>query len=101
LADSFIKQLLASDTQVVCHIPAPNPPRKIYLPTELLPNAVQMYHLALGHLGQNQLYDTISRHLYQPDVLFPNAMLAKSIRMSFEDMEIPHHTKLYLIHGKK
>jgi hypothetical protein len=28
-------------------------------------------------------------------------MLAKSIRMSFEDMEIPHHTKLYLIHGKK
>jgi hypothetical protein len=41
---------------------------KIYLPTSLLENAVKWYHLALGHLGMSRLTDTISEHLYHPDI---------------------------------
>ena len=66
--NSFVEQLLAPDTNVVCYIPEPHAPWKIYLPTQILTNAVRWYHHALGHLGQNRLYDTMSLHLYHPDL---------------------------------
>jgi len=65
---SFVEQLLAPDVSVTCYIPEPNAPWKIYLPTNLLDNAIKWYHLALGHLGQNRLYDTIHMHFFHPDL---------------------------------
>jgi len=64
----FAEQLLAPHTNVVVYIPEPNAPWKIYLPTDLLDTAVRWYHLALGHLGQNRLYDTMAVHFYHPDL---------------------------------
>ena len=66
--ERFARQLLAPNTQVFCHIPTPGAPWKIYLPTELLDTAVRWYHLALGHLGQSRLVDTMSQHFYHPDL---------------------------------
>ena len=66
--DSFAEQLLALDVSMVCYIPEANAPWKIDLPTDLLDNAVKWYHLALGHLGQNRLFDTIHLHFYHPDL---------------------------------
>ena len=60
--------MLAPDVQVTCYIPEPNTPWKIYLPEELLGDAIRWYHLALGHIGQNRLYDTMSLHLYHPNL---------------------------------
>ena len=65
---SFADQLLAPDLQVTCYIPAPGEPWKIYLPDELLETAIRWYHLALGHIGQNRLYDSMAIHLYHPDL---------------------------------
>ena len=66
--DSFVDQLLAPNTNVVCYIPQPNAPWKIYLPTQLLRSAINWYHLALGHIGQNRLHDSMAQHLYHPDL---------------------------------
>lgn len=60
----FIQQMLAPDTMVYCFIKEPNAPWKIYLPNELLDDAVRFYHLALSHVGMNRLYDTLSLHFY-------------------------------------
>ena len=65
---SFANQLLAANLNLSCYIPEPGAPWKIYLPTELLENAIRWYHLALGHLGQSRLYDSISTHLYHPNM---------------------------------
>ena len=64
----FAEQLLAPDTSVVCYIPEPGSPWKIYLPSQLLDNAIRWYHLALGHCGQNCVFDSINIHLYHPDL---------------------------------
>jgi hypothetical protein len=66
--EQYVEQLLAPDTHVVCYIPEPNAPWKIYLPTDILDTAVRWYHLALGHIGQNRLYDTIAVHFFHPDL---------------------------------
>jgi hypothetical protein len=65
---TFMEQLLAPDTMIVCYIPEPNAPWKIYLPTDLLDTAVRWYHLALGHVGQTRLHDTMAAHFYHPDL---------------------------------
>ena len=65
---SFADQLLAPDLQVTCYIPAPQQPWKIYLPDSLLENAIRWYHLALGHLGQNRLHDSMAIHIYHPNL---------------------------------
>jgi hypothetical protein len=65
---SFVDQQLAPGVHVSCYIPQPNAPWKIYLPTSLLRDAVRWYHSALGHLGQNRLYDTMALNLYHPDL---------------------------------
>ena len=67
--DSIVNQMIAPGIHLACYIPAPNAPWKIYLPTNLLDPAVRWYHLALGHLGQRRIYDTMSQHLYHPDLL--------------------------------
>ena len=64
----FVQQLLAPNRRVICYIPQHNQPWKIYLPGELLQHAVRWYHLALGHIGINRLYDTMSLHLYNPNL---------------------------------
>jgi hypothetical protein len=64
----FAQQLLAPETQVVCYMPTDNAPWKIYLPMQLLKDAVKWYHLALGHLGQTRLYDSMSLHFLHPDL---------------------------------
>jgi RNase H-like domain found in reverse transcriptase/Reverse transcriptase (RNA-dependent DNA polymerase)/Integrase zinc binding domain len=61
---SFIKQMLAQDVNIICYIPKPNEQWKLYLPDELLHETVAWYHYVLGHLGQSRLFDTISMHLY-------------------------------------
>ena len=66
--DSIVNQQLAHDLQLACYIPAPNEPWKIFLPTALLGQAIQWYHLALGHIGTNRLFDTMRQHLYHPDL---------------------------------
>lgn len=60
--------MLNYNVNLICYIPEPNAPWKIFLPTEILDPAVRWYHLALSHIGQNRLYDTMSQHLYHPDL---------------------------------
>mmetsp|Transcript_89531 Transcript_89531/g.175229 ORF Transcript_89531/g.175229 Transcript_89531/m.175229 type:complete len:1053 (-) Transcript_89531:4218-7376(-) len=60
----YVQQMLAPDTMVYCFIKEPNAPWKIYLPNELLDDAVRFYHLALSHVGMNRLYDTMSLHFH-------------------------------------
>lgn len=67
--ESFVDNILGTDTQVVCYIPEQHAPWKIYLPDALLHDAVKWYHLVLGHLGKSRLYDTMKQHLYHPDLL--------------------------------
>jgi len=62
----YVRQLLAPDTLVWCYISAPGRPWKIYLPSELLENAINWYHLALSHIGGSRLYDTMNMHYYNP-----------------------------------
>jgi len=66
--NAFVQQMLAPDVSVYCYIPGPNAPWKIYIPTTLLRDAVRWYHLSLGHIGQNRLFDTMNQHLYHPDM---------------------------------
>ena len=66
--ESYADQLLAPNTMVTCYISQPGKPWKVYLPTPLLDQAVRWYHLALGHIGQSRLYDTMRRHFYHPDL---------------------------------
>lgn len=60
----FIQQQLAPNVLVYCYIPAQNEPWKIYLPNELLNDAIHWYHLSLSHLGSSRLYDTMRQHFY-------------------------------------
>jgi hypothetical protein len=61
----YVRQMLAPKNRMVyCYIPEPRAPWKIYLPNELLENAVRYYHLVLSHVGTTRLYDTISMHFY-------------------------------------
>jgi Integrase zinc binding domain len=62
----YVPQLLALATTVMCYIPEPNAPWKIYLPAELVADATHWYHLALGHIGSRWLLDTIQMHFYAP-----------------------------------
>jgi hypothetical protein len=62
--NKFVSQILAPNISVYCHIRQPNEPWKIYLPTELLDSAIRWYHLALSHIGNSRLYDTMSLHFY-------------------------------------
>lgn len=66
--DSIANQQLAPGLHIACYIPSPNEPWKIFLPTNLLDQAIQWYHLALGHIGISRLYDTMHQHLYHPDL---------------------------------
>ena len=52
----YPQQMLTNNTRVYCYISEPNAPWKIYLPNELLQQAVQWYHLALCHAGMTRLY---------------------------------------------
>ena len=38
----------------------------IYLPNQLIGNAINWYHVALSHIGANRLYDTMSMVFYNP-----------------------------------
>ena len=59
---------LAPGVDISCYSPDPNNPWKIYLPTTLLDDTIRWYHLALGHLGKNRLFDSINQTLYHPDL---------------------------------
>ena len=102
---SFVEQLLAPDVRVTCYIPEPNAPWKINLPTNLLNNAIKRYHLALGHLGQNRLYDTIHMHFFiqicaiRLNISSLDVMLVKSKSRSSVDMDIQLCVKLMHILG--
>jgi len=64
----YPRHLLAPGLQLLCYIGRPNDEWKIYLPSSLLDDAIKWYHLALGHIGRNRLYDTIKQHFYHPDL---------------------------------
>ena len=66
--NKYPTMLLAPDTRIICYLPTPHKPWKIYLPDALLQDTVQWYHTTLGHLGISRLYDTLSLHLYNPDL---------------------------------
>lgn len=65
---TYVRQLLAPNTQVYCYIPAENAPWKIYLPDELLNAAVRWYHLSLGHSGMSRLHDTMKMHFFHKNL---------------------------------
>jgi RNase H-like domain found in reverse transcriptase/Integrase zinc binding domain/Reverse transcriptase (RNA-dependent DNA polymerase) len=60
------QQLAPTNVQVFCYIPFPGAEWKIYLPTSLLLDIVQWYHLALGHTGISRLVDTLRMHCFHP-----------------------------------
>lgn len=57
---------MTNDVNILFYTKDSNSQPKIFLPTEMLNNTIQWYHLALGHIGQKRLIDTISTHLYHP-----------------------------------
>ena len=60
----FTDELLTADINICCYSAQPGDPLRIYIPDELLENSVRWYHLALSHVGSNQLFDTMSMHFY-------------------------------------
>jgi transposase InsO family protein len=64
--NKFVQRLLAPNTTLWCYQPTPDKPWRIYLPEALLTRAVQWYHHALSHVGQNRLMDTMSVTFYSP-----------------------------------
>jgi hypothetical protein len=62
----YVDRMLAPDINVCCYTAQPADPWRIYLPNELLENAVRWYHLALSHLGSTRVNDTMSMHFYNP-----------------------------------
>ena len=40
----------------------------VFLPTNLVQPTIQWYHLVLGHVGINQLYNTLKQHLWIPNM---------------------------------
>ena len=62
----YVQQLLAPGTSVYCYIREPHAQWKIYLPQELMENAIRWYHLALGHIGARRLVDTMQMHFHAP-----------------------------------
>ena len=65
--DSYVVQQVSPNGQLVGYRAAPNAAFKVYLPASLY-DAVRWYHLSLGHIGITRLTDTISLHLYHPDL---------------------------------
>jgi transposase InsO family protein len=66
----YVDRMLAPDVNVCCYSAQPEDFWKVYLPNELLENAVRWYHLALSHLGSTRVYDTMSMHFYNPKLKF-------------------------------
>jgi Integrase zinc binding domain len=64
--NKFIQQLLAPNTTLWCYQATQDKLWRIYLPEALLTRAVQSYHHALSHVGQNRLMDTMSMTFYSP-----------------------------------
>jgi Integrase zinc binding domain len=64
--DKFVQRLLAPNTTLWCYQATQDKPWRIYLPEALLTRAVQWYHHALSHVGQNRLMDTMSMTFYSP-----------------------------------
>ena len=62
----FAAQKLGPDVTVQCFIGQNSKSWKIYLPGEILSDAIQWYHLVLSHLGSQRLYDTMALHFYNP-----------------------------------
>jgi hypothetical protein len=64
------QRLLVPGTQVYCYVMTPGGPWKIYLPNNLIQDAVKWYHLALGHCGVSRLADTLRMHFHHPRLQF-------------------------------
>jgi Integrase zinc binding domain len=64
--NKFVQQLLAHNITLWCYQATPDKPWRIYLPEVLLTRAMQRYHHALSHVGQNRLTDTMSMAFYSP-----------------------------------
>jgi Integrase zinc binding domain len=64
--NKFVQRLLAPNTTFWCYQATQDKPWHIYLPEALLTRAMQWYHHALSHVGQNQLTDTMSMTSYSP-----------------------------------
>jgi Integrase zinc binding domain len=64
--NKFIQRLLAPNTILWCYQATQDEPWRIYLPEALFTRAVQWYHHALSHVGQNRLMDTMSMTFYSP-----------------------------------
>jgi Integrase zinc binding domain len=59
-------RLLVPNTTLWCYRATQDKPWRIYLSEALLTRAVQWYHHALSHVGQNRLLDTMSMTFYNP-----------------------------------
>ena len=66
--DKILQVQMAPNVSIMCYVPEPNAPWKIYLPQQLLTNAVRWYHLSLGHIGSSRLHDTLRMHFYHPQL---------------------------------
>lgn len=65
----YVRKQLAHDVNLICHIPDANQDQwKICIPDELVDNAIQWYHLALGHVGQKRLQQTMSKHFFHREL---------------------------------
>jgi hypothetical protein len=60
----YVLEQFAPETQLLCHRRTPADNWKIVLPDELLMAAIRWYHLALSHIGERRLIDTMSMHFY-------------------------------------
>ena len=49
---------------LICYLPTPNSPWKIYLPSTILDRTILWFHQAMNHNGMNRLYDAMNTHFY-------------------------------------
>ena len=64
--DQYPTLKMTDDTDIICYLPKSDSQWKIYLPDEILEDAINWYHLSLSHAGGTRLYDTINLFYYNP-----------------------------------
>lgn len=64
--DHFQQIVFGDDISLICYCRQPNETPRICIPTNLLNNIIQWYHVTLSHAGITRLYDSITTHFYHP-----------------------------------
>ena len=65
---NLYKWIPFGDNVLLCLCHANTNVCRICIPTSMLSSLIEWHHTKLGHVGASRLQDTISTHLYHPDL---------------------------------